>query len=201
VTSLRLIVPLRLVEAVMRLLRGLDSVTNIIHLPGAALEPDGDVILCDVAREEVSVVVEQLTALGLYRDGSIALEAVDASVSAGARAAMERAPGSPADAVLWEQVEQNVRESTDLSASYVLFMAIATMIAAVGILTDSAVLIVGAMVVGPEFGPLAALCLAIVRRRPRVARASVVALVLGFVVAIAAAWLLTVALRAFELTP
>jgi uncharacterized hydrophobic protein (TIGR00271 family) len=201
VTSLRLIVPLRLVEAVMRLLRGLDSVTNIIHLPGAALEPDGDVILCDVAREEVSVVVEQLTALGLYRDGSIALEAVDASVSAGARAAMARAPGSPADAVLWEQVEQNVRESTDLSASYVLFMAIATMIAAVGILTDSAVLIVGAMVVGPEFGPLAALCLAIVRRRPRVARASVVALVLGFVVPIAAAWLLTVALRALELTP
>jgi uncharacterized hydrophobic protein (TIGR00271 family) len=114
---------------------------------------------------------------------------------------MERAPGSPADAVLWEQVEQNVRESSDLSASYVLFMAIATMIAAVGILTDSAVLIVGAMVVGPEFGPLAALCLAVVRRRPLVARASVVALVVGFVVAIAASWLLTVALRAFELTP
>ena len=100
---------------------------------------------------------------------------------------MERAPGSPADAVLWEQVEQNVRESTDLSAAgYVLFMAIATMIAAVGILTDSAVLIVGAMVVGPEFGPLAALCLAVVRRRPRVARESILALVVGFAIAIAA---------------
>jgi uncharacterized hydrophobic protein (TIGR00271 family) len=57
------------------------------------------------------------------------------------------------------------------------------------------------MVVGPEFGPLAALCLAVVRRRPRVARASIVALVVGFVLAIAAAWLLTVVLRAFELTP
>ena len=185
-TSLRLIVPPALVGEVLRLLRGLDAVTNIVHLPGAALEPAGDVVLCDVAREEVSLVVEQLSALGLYRDGSIALEAVDASVSRAARAAMERAPGSAADAVLWEQVEQTVRESTDLSASYVLFMAIATMIAAVGILTDSAVLIVGAMVVGPEFGPLAALCLAIVRRRPRVARASIVALVVGFAIAIAA---------------
>ena len=155
-----------------------------------AIEPVGDVVLCDVAREEVSLVVEQLTALGLYRDGSIALEAVDASVSARARAAMERAPGSAADAVLWEQVEQTVRESTDLSASYVLFMVIATMIAAVGILTDSAVLIVGAMVVGPEFGPLAALCLAVVRREPRVARASLVALVVGFAIAIVAAWAL-----------
>ena len=200
-TSLRLIVPPALVEAVLTLLRGLDAVTNIVHLPGAGLQPAGDVVLCDVAREEVSLVVEQLTALGLYRDGSIALEAVDASVSAGARAAMERAPGSAADAVLWEQVEQNVRESSDLSAAYVLFMAIATMIAAVGILTDSAVLIVGAMVVGPEFGPLAALCLAIVRRRRRVARASLVALVVGFGVAIVAAWTLTVVLRAFEITP
>jgi uncharacterized hydrophobic protein (TIGR00271 family) len=149
----------------------------------------------------VSVVVEQLTALGIHREGSIALETVDASVSLGAWAAMELSPGSAADAVLWEQVEQNVRESTDLSVSYVLFMAIATMIAAVGILTDSAVLIVGAMVVGPEFGPLAALCLAIVRRRRRVARASIVALTVGFVIAIAAAWTLTGALRAFDLAP
>jgi uncharacterized hydrophobic protein (TIGR00271 family) len=89
----------------------------------------------------------------------------------------------------------------DLSASYVLFMAIATMLAAVGILTDSSVLIVGAMVVGPEFGPLAALCLAVVRRRPRVARASIVALVVGFAIAIAAAWLLTLTLRGLELAP
>lgn len=200
-TALRLIVPAHLVEPVLRLLRGLDAVTNVVHLPGAGLEPEGDVVLCDVAREEVSLVVERLTALGLYREGSIALEAVDASVSLAAQAAMERAPGSPADAVLWEQVEQNVRESTDLSAAYVLFMAIATMIAAVGILTDSAVLIVGAMVVGPEFGPLAALCLAVVRRRPRVAHASIVALIVGFAVAIAASLTLTVVVRALDLAP
>ncbi len=200
-TSLRLIVPVALVDAVLTFLRGLGAVTNIVHVPGAALEPEGDVVLCDVAREEVSLVVERLSALGLYREGSIALEAVDASVSLVAQAAMERAPGSPADAVLWEQVEQNVRESTDLSAAYVLFMAIATMIAAVGILTDSAVLIVGAMVVGPEFGPLAALCLAVVRRRPRVARASILALVVGFAIAIAASLTLTVVVRALDLAP
>jgi uncharacterized hydrophobic protein (TIGR00271 family) len=198
---LRLIVPVALVDAVLTFLRGLDAVTNVVHLPGAALEPAGDVVLCDVAREEVSLVVERLSALGLYRQGSIALEAVDASVSLAAQVAMDRAPGSPADAVLWEQVEQNVRESTDLSAAYVLFMAIATMIAAVGILTDSAVLIVGAMVVGPEFGPLAALCLAVVRRRPRVARESLLALVVGFAIAIAASLTLTVVVRELDLAP
>jgi len=201
VTSLRLIVPARLVQAVLDYLGGLVGATNVVHLPGAALEPAGDVILCDVAREEASIVVEHLCALGLDRDGSIAIDSVEASLSHAARRAMERSPGSPADAVLWEQVEQNVRESTDLSVSYLLFMAIATMIAAVGILTDSAVLIVGAMVVGPEFGPLAALCLAVVRRRPLVARASLVALIAGFAVAIVASLALTAVVRAVDLAP
>ncbi len=200
-TGLRLIVPAGLVEEVLSLLRGLGFVTNVVHLRGAALEPAGDVVLADVAREEVSVVVERLCQLGLDREGSIAIETIDASVSLVARRAMASAPGSAADAVLWEQVEQNVSESTELSASFLLFMSIATMLAATGILTDSAILIVGAMVVGPEFGPLAALCLAVVRRRPRVARASAVALLLGFALGILAAFALTVALRAFDLAP
>src|SRR5688572_3150873 len=34
----------------------------------------------------------------------------------------------------------------------------------IGILTDSLILIIGAMVVGPEFGPLAGLCVAVVQR-------------------------------------
>ena len=46
-------------------------------------------------------------------------------------------------------------------------MVLAMLIAAVGILTDSPILIVGAMVVGPEFGPLAGLCVAVVQRRAR----------------------------------
>ena len=34
-------------------------------------------------------------------------------------------------------------------------MILAMLIAAVGIVTDSIILIIGAMIVGPEFGPLA----------------------------------------------
>ena len=80
-------------------------------------------------------------------------------------------------------------------------MVIATLLAAVGILTDSAIRPLGAMVVGPEFGPLAALCLAIVMRRAAIAGRSLSALVVGFTVAIAASWGLTLVLRALELTP
>ncbi len=42
--------------------------------------------------------------------------------------------------------------------SFPIFMIAAMQIAAVGIVLDQPILIVGAMVVGPEFGPLAAIC-------------------------------------------
>jgi len=51
-------------------------------------------------------------------------------------------------------------------------MIVATMIAGIGVMLDHPILIVGAMVVGPEFGPLVALCIGIVTRcrRPPPAR-------------------------------
>ena len=54
---------------------------------------------------------------------------------------------------------------TELSLTFVSYMVLAMLIAAVGILLDQPILIVGAMVVGPEFGPLAGLCVALVEKR------------------------------------
>ena len=80
-------------------------------------------------------------------------------------------------------------------------MILATLIAAVGIVTDSIILIIGAMIVGPEFGPLAGLCVALVQRRRALARRSLTALLVGFPVAIVVTYAATVALRALGLFP
>ena len=47
------------------------------------------------------------------------------------------------------------------------------------------------MVVGPEFGPLAGLCVAAVQRRADVVKRSLLALALGFPLGITAAYLFT----------
>jgi uncharacterized membrane protein len=74
--------------------------------------------------------------------------------------------------VVWEQLEQSAGEETRLSINYLCFMIIATMIAGIGVMLDQPILIVGAMVVGPEFGPLLALCIGVVTgRRHSAARA------------------------------
>jgi hypothetical protein len=85
----------------------------------------------------------------------------------GGRACGTSAPGHGADAIIWEELEQNAGEETRLSVSYLTFMVVAMLIASMGVLVDQPILIVGAMVVGPEFGPLVALCVAIVARQPR----------------------------------
>jgi uncharacterized hydrophobic protein (TIGR00271 family) len=76
-------------------------------------------------------------------------------------------------------------------------MTIATVIAAIGVLLDQPILIVGSMVVGPEFGPLAALCVGLVQRKFLLVRRSAVALAVGFpvgmIITVVAVWLLTAA--------
>ena len=198
---LRLVVPADLVPPVIDLLKAAPEVTNVWHVPGAAKKPEGDLVSCDVAKEEGSTVLRDLRRLGLGDRGSIAVETVDASISRVATAAEEAAPGLPVDAVVWEEVEGRVSESATLSLSFVLFITIATMIAAIGVLTDSIVLIIGAMVVGPEYGPLAGFCVALVEGRPRLAARSLEALAIGFPLGIAAAALLTLALVALGVAP
>lgn len=177
------------------------GVCNVVVLPGAAVDPAGDVVMCDVAREDASAVLRALSALGLERTGSIAAEEIDLALSTRAEAAERAAPGDPADAVVWEQIYARTGAEARLSWTYLVFLVVACLIAAAGILLDSAVLVVGAMVVGPEFGPVAGLCVALGARERHHARRSLVALAVGFPIAIAAAVAGTLLARAVGLVP
>ncbi|WP_030803177.1 DUF389 domain-containing protein [Streptomyces sp. NRRL S-337] len=190
---LRLIVPADRTDAALELLETTVGTAHVAVLAGAARDPRGDVVLCDVAREAADGLLAGLRALGLHKDGSIAIENIDLSLSVRAERAEEEAPGEGADAVLWESLTDATHEESTLSATYLAFLTVATMIAACGVVLDNAILIVGAMAVGPEFGPLAGICTALVQRAPRLAWRSVTALVVGF----AAAMVLTVGFSLF----
>jgi uncharacterized hydrophobic protein (TIGR00271 family) len=176
-------------------------VCNVVFFEGAARHPDGDVILADVAREDASIVVSDLRELGIHEDGSISLEAVETQISDHAEKVIEHARGAPADAVVWEEVEARTSEGVELSGVYLAFMVIAGLLAAVGIYQDSPILIVGAMVVGPEFGPLAGICVAAVERQPGLAARSGVALAVGFPLTIIVVFLAVLAFKAVDLFP
>ncbi|WP_338697252.1 DUF389 domain-containing protein [Streptomyces sp. Q6] len=180
---LRLITPADKTDDVVRLIEKTVGTTHLAVVPGAARNPAGDVVMCDVAREAGDELIGALRELDIDKCGSIAVESIDLSLSLRADKAEDEAPGEGADAVLWEQLSDATHEESTLTFTYVAFLVIATMIAACGVVLDNAILIVGAMAVGPEFGPLAGICTAVVQRAPKLALRSLIALLVGFVVA------------------
>jgi uncharacterized hydrophobic protein (TIGR00271 family) len=198
---LRVVAPEELSDRVVHLLCAAEAVTNVVRLRDVAHKPEGDLILCDIAREDASVIIDDLKDMGIPERGSIAVELIDSSISKVAAAAEKAAHGLPSDSVVWEEVEARTSEQTELSVSFTIFMIAAMQIAAVGIVLDQPILIVGAMVVGPEFGPLAAMCVALVRRQRRLARRSLRALAVGFPVGTLGALLATLALIAVDAFP
>ena len=193
--QLQVTVPPDRTDRVRELFEQNPGTAHLAVLPGAGVAPAGDLVLADVARESADALVAALRDLAVDRDGGICLIAVDA-VSRSAAEAEQAAPGDGSDAVVWEQVVRTTAAESTLSVSYLAFLTIATLLAAVAIINDSAILTIGAMVLGPEFGPLAALAVALVHRRRSIARRAAVTLVAGFVIAIGLTALAVLAGRA-----
>jgi uncharacterized hydrophobic protein (TIGR00271 family) len=201
VLHLRLIVPPDLVAPLAERLRVRRGVAHVVHLQTVSALPDGEVFICDVAREAANDLIEWLQQLGVHRRGAITIETLEAVVSDAAERAEAKAPGYASDALVWEELEARARSETPVTPSFLVLIGIAAVIAGVGIFLDAPILIVGAMVVGPEYGPLAALSIATVRRRARQAARAMVTVGCGLVVAAAAAFVSTVIFRATGLAP
>lgn len=177
--------PADLADAVVSMLEDDPAVSSLSRVPGASLKPRGDVIDADVAREATNDVVERLRDLDVQQCGSVSIERVGAWMSRSGYEAARLAPGSGADSVVWADVAYRAYEESELNWTYATFMTLATLIAGIAIVLDSQILVIGAMVLGPEFGPIAALGVAAVRRRGTLFRVAGRTLVLGFAVAIA----------------
>ncbi|MCG8921935.1 DUF389 domain-containing protein [Lentzea sp. CC55] len=181
---LRVVCPADQTEAALEVLRGHAGATHLVLLRGAAVDPEGDLITADVAREAVDEVVGALCELRIDRHGGITIETIDTSLSDAADRAQENAPGDGSDAIVWDELIGKTGEESKPSVTFQAFLTISCLLAAVGIATNSTVTLVGAMVVGPEFGPLAAIAVGLVAKRWDLVRRAVAALAIGFPVAI-----------------
>jgi uncharacterized hydrophobic protein (TIGR00271 family) len=181
----RLTVPADLTDAVRDLLLEHECTANVTVVSGACLQPVGDLVECDVAREKAGELLAGLGRLGLDESGGIVITTPTGTPFAAARRLEAAAPGHPDDAVIWESVEAQAEAGAVATVSFLVFLVIAVALAAIAVITDSAVLVVGAMVVGPEFSAIAAICAGIVLRRPALVARSLRLLVFAFAFAIA----------------
>jgi uncharacterized membrane protein len=101
----------------------------------------------------------------------------------------------------WDVVEAKIRSEAVYAPSFFVLLAIAGLIGAVGILTNSQILIVGAKVVGPEYNAIMGVALGIEKRdRQAILRGSA-ALLAGFSAAIIVTLLFGLAIRWSGHTP
>lgn len=106
----------------------------------------------------------------------IELEAV---VSTAADSAQAEILTPEIDTVVWEEVSARTSDDSTLSVSFGVLMVLAGIIAAIAVLTNNPVLIVGATIVSPDYGPMAALSVAVVNRAAGQAWKSFRALAMG----------------------
>lgn len=142
--------------------------------------PVGTCFTANIPREHGNRMVEALRTIGVHEQGTIQILPAGTWISSTAYSADLEAPGAATDAVVWAEVIERAYAETQLSWMFLTFMVLATLLAAIAVITDSVVLVIGAMVLGPEFVAVAALGLALVKRRPRLLGQAVRALVIGF---------------------
>lgn len=109
-----------------------------------------------------------------------------------------RDSGGDDQALVWAEVAEAAVANVGLRPAYLVYMAVAGVIAAFGVLGGSPVLIVGAMAVSPDLLPMSAACVAIVARRPRLLGRALGTMGPGLGLVALAAFLLTTALRLFD---
>ena len=171
------------------LLEALDSdpgVSGLVVLPGAARRPGGDAVQFDVEPGSANSVFRQLESFTGGHRKAVAVEYVDATLG--------EPPELPSRHFLvqrdlppvWELVEARIRSDAVYAPSFYALLAIAGLIGAVGILTNSQILIVGAMVVGPEYNAIMGVALGLDKRTRRPVLRGLLALLAGFTAAVVA---------------
>jgi uncharacterized hydrophobic protein (TIGR00271 family) len=197
----------RLVSAPDRtdgLLEALDSdpgVSSLVVLPGAARRPDGDAVQFDVRSGSANSVFRQLkTVTGGHRN-AVAVEYVDATLGEQPTPASEHFVVQRDVAPVWDLVEARIHSDAIYAPSFYILLAIAGLIGAVGILTNSQILVVGAMVVGPEYNAIMGVALGLDKRARRPVLRGLLALLFGFTAAVLVTLLFGLVIRWSGHTP
>ena len=198
---LRVVSPPDITSTLMPALRAEPAVMNLTLLSAAASNPDGDAVHFDVLNGAANEVIGRLRDLGHEQRGSIVMENIDTSMSALADRVSARSGRFQQFAPVWAEIEARLTTEGTYPPSWFSLLVIAGLIGAIGIVTNSQILIVGAMVVGPEYGAILSLAFGVTRRDASRITRSAAALAIGFTLAVLAALLLSLVVRWAGLAP
>ena len=195
---IRLVSPRETTEALTAEIKKSDGVSHVVVVPDAD-QPPGDAVQFDVERSVANHVLNQLRKLEIHRHSTIAIHGVDADIK-GTLPRPSRLIASDLPPV-WPVIESRIRSDATYAPSFYLLLVIAGLIASTGILTNSQILIVGAMVVGPEYSAIMGVALGIDRHERPLVTTGLLAMFWGFLLAIVASYVFGLCINALGKTP
>ena len=172
----------------VELLRDTDGVSRVVQQPDES-ELNCSVFVADVEPAAADRLVTAIAELGIPVDDYL-LTKVD--VVAPLRRHLD---AQAIEGFAWVEVMGQARANSRPLARYLALINVAAVIAALGVITNSSILIVGAMAVSPDLLPICATCVGIVGGRWRLAERSAVTLTLGLALVVVVSALLSGALK------
>jgi uncharacterized hydrophobic protein (TIGR00271 family) len=183
-------------EGVVRLLRDEPDVSNVLDMPAKSGDAHKDIVTALVRREGIDIVLERLRTIRKWESGELSFIEVDYA----ARRDLERLDfdedqDEGEDIIGWEIILEKAHAESRLTWWYLIFMGCAGLIAAVGLISNLPVLILGAMSLSPDLAPTNAIAVTLTAGAWHRLLRSIRTLVLGLVVALAVAFVSTLILE------
>lgn len=178
------------------LLRGQAGVHRVVKQRDESAPGERFVFVADVEPAAADRLVAELEALGLGGDDYV-LTRTD--VVAPLHRHIVRIGDGTVEGAAWFEVMGQARANSRPLGRYVTLIAVAAVIAALGVVTSNAILVVGAMAVSPDLLPICATCVGIVARRRSLAGRALLTLILGLAIVVLVAAGLSAALRATDI--
>jgi hypothetical protein len=159
VLRLNTFVPPEQVSAVSDALTSLDGVRHV--MAGATTSEGLTSLTAEVDALSADVAIELLAGFDLdWRNVT-----VSRTSSIRPLGWHHRGRSADSDAHVWAAVVGRADENAELAITYLLYMVAAGVIAGVGVLTGSSILVVGAMAISPDLLPISASAIGLVEHR------------------------------------
>jgi uncharacterized hydrophobic protein (TIGR00271 family) len=178
------------------LLRELEGVRRVVQHADEDDPARAFVFVADVEPAIADRLLEEIDALGIGVDDYV-LSKVEVIAP---QHRHHRGDGG-VDGFAWVEVMGQARANSRPLARYLALINVAAVIAALGVITNSSILIVGAMAVSPDLLPICATAVGIVGGRYALARRAFMTLILGLGLVVVTAMVLSALLKWTGLLP
>jgi uncharacterized hydrophobic protein (TIGR00271 family) len=174
------------------------SLSGVRHVTVGVPTADGAIALsAEVDAASADAVIERLASFGIASD-DLTLWRVPGIRPLGWQ---RRTRSEESDVQVWAEIVGRADENAKIASTYLVFMLSAGIIAGIGVLTGSAVLLVGAMAISPDLLPISATAIGVVERRWQLAIKAFRVLWIGLATGSLGAFAATALLRLFNRVP